>query len=59
MRGATAACKEAAGITDISTHTPHAGRDCQLAENLFNAFISTHTPHAGRDKFCCYRVYKF
>ena len=34
---------------DISTHTPHAGRnhDCGRLDEGF--FISTHTPHAGRN----------
>ena len=34
----------------ISTHTPHARRDCfALGERLVVQGISTHTPHARRD----------
>ena len=34
---------------EISTHTPHAGRDEELFDSFTVIDISTHTPHAGRD----------
>ena len=37
---------------EISTHTPHAGRDkITLLDTSHPCSISTHTPHAGRDTF--------
>ena len=33
----------------ISTHTPHAGRNEEIADRLAGLIISTHTPHAGRN----------
>ena len=49
LRGATAtAPSEISGI-NISTHTPHAGRDFISAAMRCGINISTHTPHAGRD----------
>ena len=37
--------------TQISTHTPLAGRDGQVHQCLPQRDISTHTPLAGRDQF--------
>ena len=51
MRGATYAEIWNEWFRDISTHTPHAGRDVRPGYNLGDVFrISTHTPHAGRDQ---------
>ena len=49
MRGVTFNFTLVSGITHISTHTPHAGRDGLLARHAVGVRISTHTPHAGRD----------
>ena len=39
-------------VWEISTHTPHARRDCaHFSAKLMNKGISTHTPHARRDEF--------
>ena len=49
MRGVTAAAELAEKLYNISTHTPHAGRD-DVPEGFYrDTVISTHTPHAGRD----------
>ena len=51
MRGATRPSIRYPSRSIISTHTPHAGRDADVASTLNRRiFISTHTPHAGRDK---------
>ena len=49
MRGATSLPTLSSGWIQISTHTPHAGRDCQNQNQQNHCQISTHTPHAGRD----------
>ena len=36
-------------LTKISTHTPHARRDCRYVQRILLFWISTHTPHARRD----------
>ena len=51
MRGATGTGSSQAKGIEISTHTPHAGRDERFLRNLHIHCISTHTPHAGRDNF--------
>ena len=51
MRGATLPFRAYAMIWNISTHTPHAGRDREHFGHSVINFISTHTPHAGRDLF--------
>ena len=49
MRGVTKNLEDRIVHNEISTHTPHAGRDV-IAYNLKSQNkISTHTPHAGRD----------
>ena len=50
MRGATRIWMHQDLLRNISTHTPHAGRDISPIA-LFSIIknISTHTPHAGRD----------
>ena len=49
MRGATYTTHADIDALNISTHTPHAGRDDgqRLSGGVHE--ISTHTPHAGRD----------
>ena len=55
MRDVTTSALLCIGINSISTHTPHAGRDC-FCEILGPASrISTHTPHAGRDNVLIFR----
>ena len=49
MRGATCSLERLRHIVQISTHTPHAGRDKIGTLDRDAAKISTHTPHAGRD----------
>ena len=50
MRGVTGAQGQGIRQEDISTHTPHAGRDLVVFCFASHAdVISTHTPHAGRD----------
>ena len=49
MRGATCYCVWFRCARQISTHTPHAGRDTLVKDDLQRFWISTHTPHAGRD----------
>ena len=49
MRGATAEQVAYQIEPEISTHTPHAGRDCHHHSKGGQGQISTHTPHAGRD----------
>ena len=49
MRGATEDGDGSDCLEEISTHTPHAGRDWDIGKVLVIAPISTHTPHAGRD----------
>ena len=50
MRGATRQKKIRQVLGVISTHTPHAGRDCSVRRKHDVDSISTHTPHAGRDR---------
>ena len=49
MRGVTKNLEDRIVHNEISTHTPHAGRDKGDIEPAINTLISTHTPHAGRD----------
>ena len=49
MRGATLKIEGLADGLQISTHTPHAGRDPEDFKMIDTIIISTHTPHAGRD----------
>ena len=49
MRGVTGWYKILDDSTNISTHTPHAGRDGGHCTLQYALPISTHTPHAGRD----------
>ena len=49
MRGATHDYLDEFQDIQISTHTPHAGRDANPKPELVKTKISTHTPHAGRD----------
>ena len=49
MRGATKALRLVYDVVNISTHTPHAGRDDVIHMPVKTFSISTHTPHAGRD----------
>ena len=49
MRGATKDAKSDKATLNISTHTPHAGRDKSVLYMRPPFTISTHTPHAGRD----------
>ena len=49
MRDVTTTGLNVSGLTTVSTHTPHAGRDSATVY-VSNAYhVSTHTPHAGRD----------
>ena len=50
MRGATPPPRYFDKCMDISTHTPHAGRDLVISLSVSAKTISTHTPHAGRDR---------
>ena len=49
MRGATIDTVATDTRNEISTHTPHAGRDKDMVLQIAKQLISTHTPHAGRD----------
>ena len=49
MRGATMFRSQCVWIFNISTHTPHAGRNKLIKNIFFLHIISTHTPHAGRN----------
>ena len=49
MRGVTSLTERQSVIPEISTHTPHAGRDAKMKMDVILMEISTHTPHAGRD----------
>ena len=49
-RGATVHDPAGSGGTEISTHTPLAGRDVPSFAAFSMCLISTHTPLAGRDK---------
>ena len=49
MRGVTHVNQSLPKILIISTHTPHARRDCNLRKRRSEIQISTHTPHARRD----------
>ena len=51
MRGVTNDKPLMFTLYEISTHTPHAGRDNDNLLDVVAFRISTHTPHAGRD-FC-------
>ena len=53
MRGATQTFRFLWDGHNISTHTPHAGRDFIEYFDYILVFISTHTPHAGRDPIYC------
>ncbi len=57
MRGATYCIFTLLAEYDqISTHTPHAGRNIPYQLTLYIINISTHTPHAGRNiDYCFYR----
>ena len=46
---------------NISTHTPHTGRDVDIIEYIGIITISTHTPHTGRDEinFAEYRQLEY
>ena len=50
MRDVTNKLIAVIGLPDVSTHTPHAGRDANRAYFVTLFAVSTHTPHAGRDK---------
>ena len=51
MRGATRENGPIIIMSPISTHTPHAGRDCLSHHFQLPFLISTHTPLARRDAF--------
>ena len=51
MRGVTHLNSSIFESVIISTHTPHARRDCALISSGLSPHISTHTPHARRDGF--------
>ena len=54
MRGATRAAASVLGVSVISIHAPHAGRDIVVrVEVLVHLHISIHAPHAGRDNAFC------
>ena len=50
MRGATHPNWIKGGVSGISIHAPHAGRDLIGADGEIDLSISIHAPHAGRDE---------
>ena len=49
MRDVTTVFWVEMAFSTVSTHTPHAGRDCWREVLADCKAVSTHTPHAGRD----------
>ena len=49
MRGGTIDWYDSTGMSLISIHPPHAGRDIDASRLIDTRGISIHPPHAGRD----------